>query len=534
MERAAAEEGRYAGLLYYHAARGDVQRLLSLADRALKGHPEDALVFRLLTEDTPPNAYLEMAAGAADPWTIYTLTKYALRQGDIKTAVTVALLLLKRGIPDTVSLNLVGKFLMQHGDWTTAIDIFTRSLGIAAQQRDIARLLVAAQARRTPEFELYLDPVPKASSVGFYLPVYNVEAYIRASIESVLIQCHPLDDFVVVDDGSDDGSVAIAREYPVRILNYGENRGLAFARNTAFRALSTDFVGAIDSDAVLEVGYLKYALMEYENCAPTLAGVCGRMTEIETGMPADHWRVIYMSQDTGGLRCHSDAYILNHVLLEEQETVNYNYMPGCNTLLRRTPVLDTGGYDERYRSNGEDGALVCQLKAAGYAIASTPSARLAHLRRDTIQSVLRMAWNHSFWPRLEAGYYRDIQGLEHLLEYHCLRTTERVRRDIKLDLLDCAYVSFLDAALSHLHDMRYAETQNLVNKRQCQAARTALLEPLSQLDARFGGTLAKKAAGDMEGILPDRSPEEASPVPLTHWITLCNQCNAEIYGILVN
>ena len=45
------------------------------------------------------------------------------------------------------------------------------------------------------------------------IPVYQAEKYLSQSLESALTQTYPSIEFLLVDDGSTDGSLAIVQEY---------------------------------------------------------------------------------------------------------------------------------------------------------------------------------------------------------------------------------------------------------------------------------------------------------------------------------
>ncbi|MCO7220224.1 glycosyltransferase family A protein [Klenkia sp. PcliD-1-E] len=92
--------------------------------------------------------------------------------------------------------------------------------------------------------------------VGVVVPVYRVEAFVTAALDSVRAQTWPHWECVVVDDGSPDGSArlvaqVVAAEPRVRLVRQ-ENRGLAGARNTGLQHLSPEVsvVAFLDSDDV--------------------------------------------------------------------------------------------------------------------------------------------------------------------------------------------------------------------------------------------------------------------------------------------
>jgi glycosyltransferase involved in cell wall biosynthesis len=94
------------------------------------------------------------------------------------------------------------------------------------------------------------------------VPVYRVEEYLSACLDSILDQGFTDLELVAVDDASDDGSAAIlsayaARDPRVRVLRLPENRGLGAARNAGLAAATGDYVWFVDSDDWLTAGTLR-------------------------------------------------------------------------------------------------------------------------------------------------------------------------------------------------------------------------------------------------------------------------------------
>src|SRR5688572_22915846 len=94
--------------------------------------------------------------------------------------------------------------------------------------------------------------------VSIVMPLYNAAAYVAEAIDSVLAQ--PFDDWelLIVDDGSTDGSVDIARAASsgsagrLRVVNHsaGVNRGTRAARNLGLAHARADLIAWLDADDV--------------------------------------------------------------------------------------------------------------------------------------------------------------------------------------------------------------------------------------------------------------------------------------------
>lgn len=107
--------------------------------------------------------------------------------------------------------------------------------------------------------------MPKVSVI---VPVYNVEAYLRRCLDSLVAQTLSDIEIVCVNDGSPDGSAAILAEYAakdsrVRVIDR-ENGGLSAARNTGIESASAPFLMFCDSDDWVEPDWCEalYAAVE--------------------------------------------------------------------------------------------------------------------------------------------------------------------------------------------------------------------------------------------------------------------------------
>ncbi len=102
--------------------------------------------------------------------------------------------------------------------------------------------------------------------LSIIIPVYNVEKYIRKTLESIYSQSFTYDDVevIVVNDGTPDNSMQIVEEFAtlhknLHIINQ-QNKGLSGARNTGMQAAKGKYVWFVDSDDWIEEGCLSLIL----------------------------------------------------------------------------------------------------------------------------------------------------------------------------------------------------------------------------------------------------------------------------------
>lgn len=91
------------------------------------------------------------------------------------------------------------------------------------------------------------------------IPVYQAEKYLSRSLESALAQTYPSIEFLILDDGSTDGSLAIVeifqkthpRGAAIRLISHDHNLGVSVARNRIIEEASGTYLYFMDSDDVI-------------------------------------------------------------------------------------------------------------------------------------------------------------------------------------------------------------------------------------------------------------------------------------------
>ena len=101
------------------------------------------------------------------------------------------------------------------------------------------------------------------------IPVYNLEKYISATLDSVLNIDFPFEyEIIAVNDGSTDGSRKVIEEYGgragnIRLVNI-ENGGVSNARNVGMEYASGKYIAFVDGDDAVEPYFFKRAVQELE------------------------------------------------------------------------------------------------------------------------------------------------------------------------------------------------------------------------------------------------------------------------------
>ena len=100
--------------------------------------------------------------------------------------------------------------------------------------------------------------------VSVIVPIYNVEKYLRKSVDSIINQSYKNLEIILVDDGSPDSCPCICEEYAekdsrVKVI-HKENGGLSDARNAGTDIATGEYISYIDSDDWIDSETIKLTL----------------------------------------------------------------------------------------------------------------------------------------------------------------------------------------------------------------------------------------------------------------------------------
>src|SRR3954463_5077031 len=89
--------------------------------------------------------------------------------------------------------------------------------------------------------------------VSIIIPVYNAEKYIAETINSAADQTWSNKEIIIIDDGSTDGSLAIAKRFAndqIKVFSQA-NKGASAARNRGLLEAKGKYVQFLDGDDLL-------------------------------------------------------------------------------------------------------------------------------------------------------------------------------------------------------------------------------------------------------------------------------------------
>ena len=214
------------------------------------------------------------------------------------------------------------------------------------------------------------DPTPLgvgSPRVSVITPFFNAAKYIRETIESVLAQTYREFEYILVDDGSTDGSSAIVRTYVERypdILRYaqhdgGSNRGVCASRNLGLGRARGELIALVDADDVWVPNKLREQLNIME-LYPEVGMVCGA--------------TCYWSSWQGGFdQIVPSGHVQGRLIAPPEASVNV-YPLGAgdapcpsDLLIKKALAVAVGGFEEQFTGHlqlFEDQAFLSKLYLA--------------------------------------------------------------------------------------------------------------------------------------------------------------------------
>ncbi len=205
-------------------------------------------------------------------------------------------------------------------------------------------------------------PSPRVSVL---MPVYNVARYLPEAVESILDQTFGDFEFVIVDDGSTDDSLAILKRYAeqdARIyLIEQENTGATVALSRGLRKCSGFYLARMDADDIAFPERLAKQVTFLDANPDVLACGTGVASIDPLGVP---------------LRVSPEIYCAHDEIFRSLMRGNGQAMMHPTLMARQSALETVGGYDDQYRT-AQDLDLFLRLGEVG-TLANLPEVLLKY------------------------------------------------------------------------------------------------------------------------------------------------------------
>lgn len=234
--------------------------------------------------------------------------------------------------------------------------------------------------------------------VSIIVPCYNAERWLAATLGSALAQTWPAVEILVVDDGSTDGSLAVARSFEIRGVRVisQPNRGASAARNHGLRLAAGEFIQFLDADDLLAPDKIARQMPRLQAAGDRLLVASGSWVRFTDDpreapvMPFANWR------DLSGV-----------------EFLQLHYEMGCMmhpaAWLAPRRLLDRAGPWDESLSLNDDGEYFARVVLASEGIAYCGDARSYY--RSQLAGSLSRRTDH----RALDSLYRSVEAtLSHL------------------------------------------------------------------------------------------------------------------------
>ncbi len=268
---------------------------------------------------------------------------------------------------------------------------FTSAFERILDYRFDPRLVEEMQTRLSDRVKLPARIRKKRSRTGdplvsVVVPAFNRESLLGETLDSVLGQTCPDWEVVVVDDGSSDDTVQVAREYArrddrIRVVCHDRNQGISAALNTGIAESRGRFFSWLSSDDLFHHDKLRIQLEEFSK------------------LPSNYG-LVYSSFDERLEEKRRFNRLPLHQALEPDfeltQFLKFDYIHGCTTMIPLSILREVGGFCPSFRF-AQDTEMWERIAAAGYCFHYTPHKLMlnrAHPLQSSANNIIKCRFDH--------------------------------------------------------------------------------------------------------------------------------------------
>ena len=207
-------------------------------------------------------------------------------------------------------------------------------------------------------------------TISGIIPAYNAESTLKEVIIALKTQTVSLGEIIVIDDGSNDRTAAIASNCDCQLIKNSIVQGRGSARNIGVKNTDAELILFCDSSNLIAPDFVEKAIYHFKD--PLISAVFGRIKNDKTLKdPYSRWRAKHLFREH--LPHRNDVH-------EVKCLITYA------AILRKNAIEKVGNFDERLKKC-EDIDLGKKLTAKGFKIVSDPSLCAYSIRRETMFSL---------------------------------------------------------------------------------------------------------------------------------------------------
>jgi glycosyltransferase involved in cell wall biosynthesis len=242
--------------------------------------------------------------------------------------------------------------------------------------------------------------------VSILIPAYNTDRWIADAIDSALAQTWPRKEIVVVDDGSTDQTLQVARQFASKTVSIvtQENQGASAARNKAFKLCQGDYIQWLDADDLLSPDKVAKQMAAAQECQD-------KRRLLSSGWGYFMYRPSRAQFLPTPLWC--DLSPVEWLLRKMGQNL---HMQTATWLVSRKLTRAAGPWDTRL-SLDDDGEYFCRVVLASNGIRFVPDAKVFYRQSgfDRLSSIDRSdkkLESQVLSMRLHVGYLRHFEDSE--------------------------------------------------------------------------------------------------------------------------
>jgi len=286
------------------------------------------------------------------------------------------------------------------------------------------------------------------TDVSIVIVNYNTRDITLACLKSVYEQTREVSfEVILVDNGSEDGSIAAIREqFPqVRLIEAGRNLGFARANNLASQHAAGRYICLLNSDTVVLDDAIS-ELVQFADRHPDAAACGGRTFFRDLSLnPNSCWAAPTLwstfCQAVGLATLFPNSRLFNSEAIggwDRSTSRKVEIVSGCFMLMALGLWSQVGGFDTSFFMYGEDAELCIRLRQMGYTCFICPTARIIHygggserVRADSVTRLFRAKselfvrfWKNSLAKRLGIRLF-DLWAIIRCVTYTLLGFASR-------------------------------------------------------------------------------------------------------------